>query len=546
VFACAASTDATVLDRDLILVPKKGRPVTQCQHCRQERKKRSAHVRCECGEADKPHHPKEKCIHLREAEEKAKANGFFEDHHDEKDPSHLAAVTEEQDCCCPHGGKCTCALLKKEDDFGGSPPHGKPAVQKPRLESHKSESAITVFANGHHKPVHRKNHAAHECGMPYKMPMPRHKQDPSASRIARRSMDNLSLNTQNMVNIPSANPTPLFPAARRMSKSEQTSPRLRPSLFGNLQGLSDNQLSTIDFIGLDSVRTNDTAQSTTSESGFQTTDPISSVADNFFDPWSALPSGDSQTLPNNNPFGVWPTRHDLSGVNQPALTAASSGTQSEADEIPIMEDVFEPGMPSIQEDVNFDRNGLMPDNTNLNNRRSLPPNFFGNADFAMTFNNTNWPAQFDAYNNTNDKMKVMDLQQQSPMFDNTWQMPMSQPLGEAPPHPVAGLPMPAAPSIPQSSGTRTPPDDIMRTLFPEMDFDDDTFGADNTFKQASQTSAPSITSAIDLGALSDADMTFVTQSWTDGSLSVPNDPFTSPYAFSDDYSSQNYSSGWTQ
>jgi hypothetical protein len=208
--------------------------------------------------------------------------------------------------------------------------------------------------------------------------------------------------------------------------------------------------------------------------------------------------------------------------------------------------VFEPGMPSIQEDVNFDRNGLMPDNTNLNNRRSLPPNFFGNADFAMTFNNTNWPAQFDAYNNTNDKMKVMDLQQQSPMFDNTWQMPMSQPLGEAPPHPVAGLPMPAAPSIPQSSGTRTPPDDIMRTLFPEMDFDDDTFGADNTFKQASQTSAPSITSAIDLGALSDADMTFVTQSWTDGSLSVPNDPFTSPYAFSDDYSSQNYSSGWTQ
>ncbi|KAI7656840.1 hypothetical protein KC319_g9647, partial [Hortaea werneckii] len=33
-------------DRELTLVPKKGRPVTQCQHCRQERKKRSAHVSC--------------------------------------------------------------------------------------------------------------------------------------------------------------------------------------------------------------------------------------------------------------------------------------------------------------------------------------------------------------------------------------------------------------------------------------------------------------------------------------------------------------------
>ena len=544
---CAALTDAIILDRELILVPKKGRPVTQCQHCRQERKKRSAHVKCECGEAEKPHHPKEKCIHLREAEEKAKANGFFEDHHEEKDHAHLAAVTEEQGCCCPHGGKCTCALLKKEDDHDGvSPPHGKPAVQKPRLESHKSESAITVFANGHHKPVHRKNHAAHECGMPYKIPMSRHKQDPSASRIARRSMDNLSLNTQNMAAIAAAHPMPLFNSARRLSKSEQASPRLRPNLFGNYQGMSDSQLATVDFAGLDSVRTNETAQSTTSESGFQTMEPASSVADTFFDPWSAFPTGDSQTMPNNNPFGVWPTAHDLSGVNQPALTAASSGTQSEVDEIPIMEDVFEPGMPSIQEDPS--RNGSMPDNSNQVNRRSLPPNFFGNADFAMSaFNNSNinWPAQFEAYNNPNDKMKTMDMQQ-SPMYDNSWQMPISQPAQAAPLLSMGGLPLSNAPSMPQSSGSATPPDDIMRTLFPEMDFDNDTFGADAAYKQANPTSAPSISSGVDLGALSDQDMGFTAQSWTDGSLSVPNDPFTSPYTYPDEFANQNYSSGWTQ
>ena len=257
------------------------------------------------------------------------------------------------------------------------------------------------------------------------MPVSRHKQDPNVSRVARRSMDNLSLNTQNMASANQGYPIPQFNPARRMSKSEQTSPKMRPSLLGNFQGLSDNQLSAVDFVGLDSVRTNETAHSTTSEAGLQQMDPMSALADNFFDPWSAFPSGDSQTMPNNNPFGVWATAHDLTGINQPALTAASSGTQSEADEIPAMEDVFEPGMPSIQEDPS--RNGLIPDNSNQVNRRSLPPNFFGNADFAMSaFNNSNinWPAQCDVYNNTNDKTKSVDMQQ-SPMYDNSWQMPIS-------------------------------------------------------------------------------------------------------------------------
>lgn len=421
-------------------------------------------------------------------------------------------------------------------------------MHKPRLESHKSESHITVFANGHHKPVHRKNHAAHECGMPYKIPMSRHKQDPSISRVARRSMDNLSLNTQSMANMNSGYPIPQFNPARRMSKSEQTSPKLRPSLFGNFQGLSDNQLTAVDFVGLDSARTNDTTHSTTSESGYQQMDPMSSVADNLFDPWSALPSGDSQAMPNNNPFGVWPTTHDMSGMTQPALTAASSGTQSEADEIPAMEDVFEPGMPSIQEDPsNPPCDGLMPGNSNQVNRRSLPPNFFS-GDFAMSnfnSNNNNWPTQFDPYT-MNDKMKTSDMQQNS-MFDNAWQMPVSQPVTDTPLHSMGGLPVDSNPrSIPQSTGTSTPPDDIMRSLFPEMDFDNDSFAADNTYKQATQPSAPSMTGAMDLGAMSDQDMAFATQSWTDGSLSVPNDPFASPYNFNDDFSNPGFSSAWNQ
>lgn len=37
------------IDRPLQLISKKGRPVSQCNHCRVQRKSRSAHVKCECG-----------------------------------------------------------------------------------------------------------------------------------------------------------------------------------------------------------------------------------------------------------------------------------------------------------------------------------------------------------------------------------------------------------------------------------------------------------------------------------------------------------------
>ena len=46
-------------DRPLQHINKKGRPVSQCQHCRTMRKARSSHVKCDCGE--KTH----KCAHLQ-------------------------------------------------------------------------------------------------------------------------------------------------------------------------------------------------------------------------------------------------------------------------------------------------------------------------------------------------------------------------------------------------------------------------------------------------------------------------------------------------
>lgn len=46
-------------DRPLQHINKKGRPVSQCQHCRSMRKYRASHVKCDCGEKTS------KCIHLQ-------------------------------------------------------------------------------------------------------------------------------------------------------------------------------------------------------------------------------------------------------------------------------------------------------------------------------------------------------------------------------------------------------------------------------------------------------------------------------------------------
>jgi hypothetical protein len=45
---------------------------------------------------------------------------------------------------------------------------------KPRLGAAHSDTALTVFANGHHRPCHRLNNTAHTSGTPYKIPPKSH------------------------------------------------------------------------------------------------------------------------------------------------------------------------------------------------------------------------------------------------------------------------------------------------------------------------------------------------------------------------------------
>lgn len=52
-FLLVNSPLTTRIDRPLTHINKKGRPVTQCAHCRGLRKSRTTHVKCECGDKKK-------------------------------------------------------------------------------------------------------------------------------------------------------------------------------------------------------------------------------------------------------------------------------------------------------------------------------------------------------------------------------------------------------------------------------------------------------------------------------------------------------------
>ncbi|KAL9101505.1 MAG: hypothetical protein Q9163_003231 [Psora crenata] len=168
-------------DRPLIHINKKGRPITQCRHCRGLRKTRASHVACECGA--KPH-SKEECLEEKSSDDST------------SDPG------SEHTCCCSHGLRCTCALKKEhpldpvpEVDLPVKPPRRRTSSKKPGLAKAGSDTSLTVFANGHHKPIHKHNASAHQCGMPYKIPIP-HSVHGNAD-VARRSVDSLPLMKRN-------------------------------------------------------------------------------------------------------------------------------------------------------------------------------------------------------------------------------------------------------------------------------------------------------------------------------------------------------------
>ncbi|KAL4895237.1 hypothetical protein BDV59DRAFT_161931 [Aspergillus ambiguus] len=137
-----------------------------------------------------------------------------------------------------HGQRCTCAL-KKESHLDtvpetGLPPPPHPVLseppKKPQLTSTKSESTLTIFRDGHHKPAHKHNDMAHKCGLPYTIP--RSHTIHATSDTARRSVDHLPLTQAALVSdafstqqLPGQQPA--YNPQRRV-KSEHGSPDAAP------------------------------------------------------------------------------------------------------------------------------------------------------------------------------------------------------------------------------------------------------------------------------------------------------------------------------
>lgn len=168
-------------------------------------------------------------------ESKMDLSGFHSD--STSDPG----ASDSQTCCCSHGMRCTCALKKEyldpvpEADMPVLGPKRTISSRKPRLLKSGSDNILIVFTNGHHKPVHKHNDSAHNCGAPYKIPIP-HSVHGNAD-VARRSTDSLPLirrkeesHSQLSESISSAK------QESRMVRSEHGSPEPRATL-GRENGL---------------------------------------------------------------------------------------------------------------------------------------------------------------------------------------------------------------------------------------------------------------------------------------------------------------------
>ena len=234
--------------------------------------------------------------------------------------------------------RCTCALKKEHLDpvpeVDSNPVLSRKrttSAPKPRLlKAGSSDNALTVFANGHHKPVHKHNDSAHKCGLPYKIPIP-HSVHGNAD-VARRSTDSLPImrkkddsHSQLQESIASAQQEP------RRVRSEHGSPEPGAVLFrdnGDLPALdlsyvapplTGSVASQFEDGYLHSPQAYDNNYYTASE------DPASL---NTAVDWSALELNGAYSAAFRQPPSY--TSYDQSNIAQSGLTTSSSGEVSES------------------------------------------------------------------------------------------------------------------------------------------------------------------------------------------------------------------------
>ncbi|KAF7950262.1 hypothetical protein EAE96_007552 [Botrytis aclada] len=320
-------------DRPLQHINKKGRPVSQCTHCRTMRKSRAAHVRCECGS------------------EKAHSKGSCPENGETQDT-----------CCCSHGARCTCALKNDhlppvpESDSDETPsmsiPVSKP--RRPRAQTTQSENNLTIFTNGHHKPVHKNNNMAHKCGLPYTVPRAHSIHGQSSSSLANRSVDSLphtnaidTLHSESQIkdSIVSAQ------QEQRMVKSEHASPLVSPTtnfhqINGQLPPLDITNLSTPDYNNIYQYDGYGGAIPDFEQPIFSAGIPPVSID---WSNYEGLNFNDDNLAASSYSQAASFNGFDFSSIDHPALTTTStSGEQSEIEDFMGVSDPSRPALMNNQ------------------------------------------------------------------------------------------------------------------------------------------------------------------------------------------------------
>ncbi|KAG2108499.1 uncharacterized protein F5147DRAFT_695260 [Suillus discolor] len=141
-------------DRPLFEIKKKGRPVTQCEHCRELRKTKQVHVKCSCGSQDQGATGAHEASHSKKGTPKLPATAAFPHGLPEaletlatllpaSDDSDHSGETSPTGCRCSSGGPCNCCIPRKPATrrrFSGAEPPKRDKLHSDSSKHHESLS----------------------------------------------------------------------------------------------------------------------------------------------------------------------------------------------------------------------------------------------------------------------------------------------------------------------------------------------------------------------------------------------------------------------
>lgn len=221
--------------------------------------------------------------------------------------------------------------------------------RRPRALTAQSETGLTVFTNGHHKPVHKHNNMAHKCGLPYVVPRANTIHGHSPSGLANRSVDNLPhTNTIDALHSNSHIKDSMVSAQQeqRMVKSEHGSPFQSPT--SNLD-LLNGQLPPLDLSALPGeyhfMPHLDTFSAVPDHEQPMFSAGLSSASIDWSH-YDGLDFNNDNFAPSNYSQAPSFTGFDFSSLDQPALTTTStSGEISEVEDfLPLGENGSRPNL----------------------------------------------------------------------------------------------------------------------------------------------------------------------------------------------------------